>query len=160
MKEVLPEIEALIFSSSNGISAEEIAKRLKIPEELVKLNIKKLMNKYNVNNSSIELVEEGNLYKFKVKSKYSNLLEGRSELGKGLSMTLSAIAIYSPVSLNDLVKIRGSIARQHVSKLAKLGFVLKRKENNRVIVKLTDYFFQYFDITKNDLEELKKQFRQ
>ncbi|MEM3829975.1 MAG: SMC-Scp complex subunit ScpB [Conexivisphaerales archaeon] len=160
MRDVLQEIEAIIFSSSKGITVEEISKRLKIPEELVKLNIKKLMKKYDEEGSSIELTAEGDLYKLKVKSKYANLLSGKNELGRGLLMTLSAIAIYSPLQLKDLVSIRGSVARQHVSQLVKLGLVSKKKEGNNVIVRLADHFFEYFDISRNDLEEIRAQFKQ
>lgn len=160
MNNSLPSIEALIFSSPKGISAEEIGKILRIPKEIVILNIKKLMNKYKDENSGIEIVDEGGLFKFRVKPGYANLVSGKSELGKGLMMTLSAIALNSPINLSDLVKQRGSIARKHVIELMKKGFIYKKKEGNKVRIYLSNYFYEYFGINKGDLDAIKKQFMQ
>jgi segregation and condensation protein B len=160
MKDYLQRIEVIVFSSPNGISIEELSNRLKLPPELVDHYVRQLIKRYSDPQFGIEVVKEGDLIKMKVKATYAELVSGKPELGRGVLMTLSLIAVSSPIKLSDLVRKRGTIAREHVKKLKELGMVSVGEENGKKIVRLAPGFFEYFDISKEELESLRKEFEQ
>ncbi len=159
MKEALPKIEALIFSSPNGISIEELGAKLKMPTELVNHYLNQLVKRYSDPQFGIEIVKENNVAKMKIKIQYADLISGKPELSKGILMTLSLIAVESPIKLADLVKKRGTVARMHVKKLREMGLISESVDKGKKIIKLSQGFFQYFDLSKEELESLKKEFQ-
>jgi segregation and condensation protein B len=63
---------------------------------------------------------------------------------------LAAIALRGPLTLTDLVELRGSGAYQHVQELVEMSFVRKRRKANSrsAWLQVTEKFHQYFQVEK------------
>lgn len=70
--------------------------------------------------------------------------------------TLAVIAFKYPILQSDLIKIRTNKAYDHLVELEKSGYITRQKHSRTNLIKLTEKFFKYFDLTE---EKLKEQFR-
>ena len=156
---VKSKVEAVLFSTGNRISLEEISKLCRSRKEDVLVALKELQKEYDEKQSSLMLAEEGDFWKFTVRDHFIPIVRKivtETELTKSVLETLSVIAFKYPILQSDLIKIRTNKAYEHLAELEKSGYISRQKHGRTNLIKLTEKFFRYFDLTE---EKLKDQFK-
>ncbi len=149
-------VEALIFSYGDGIQLGELAKKTKSDELIIKKAVSSLNKVYQERKSAFYIVSEGNLYRMRLRPDLAHLVQDRlqTDMGKGVLMTLSMIAVNKKMKQADLVKRRGSIVYQHLKELKSRGFVNVTEEDGHKVVKISPSFYDYFDVDAKEFKDL------
>ncbi|MDA1196798.1 MAG: SMC-Scp complex subunit ScpB [Nanoarchaeota archaeon] len=149
-------IEALLFSSGRRMNLEEFETHTKAPSDDIREALKVLEEEYKQRNSSIHIVDDGNAWKLSVKDEHVDSVRQvvtKTELSKSLLETLAVIAFKYPIQQADLIKIRTNKAYDHLSELEELGYITRQKFGRTRLIKLTEKFFEYFDLPESKLKE-------
>ena len=113
--------------------------------------------------SSLVVINEENLWKLTTKEEFGNIVRkivSETELTKSQVETLAVIAFKYPIKQSDLIKIRTNKAYDHLMELEKSGFITRQRYGRSRLIKLTDKFFEYFDLPREKLKERFKGFEQ
>jgi len=156
---VKSKVEAIIFSTGHRMSLDEISKLSRSIKDDVLNSLKELQKKYNEKQSSLMLVEEGDFWKFTVRDHFIPMVRKivtETELSRTMLETLAVIAFKYPILQSDLIKLRTNKAYDHLAELEKSGYISRQKHGRTNLIKLTEKFFRYFDLTE---EKLKEQFK-
>ncbi len=156
MVELKKKIEALLFSSGRKMDIEEISRLCKSNSEDVRNVLNALKKTYEENNSSLMVVDEGNYWKITVREQYLPLVQNivtQTELSKTLMETLAVIAFKYPIKQSDLIRIRTNKAYDHLKELEEIGYITRQKYGRTKLIKLTQKFFDYFDLPPEKLKE-------
>src|SRR3989338_2379466 len=156
---VKSKVEAVLFSVGHKISLDEISRLCRSRKEDVLEALKGLQQEYEAKQSSLMLVEDGDQWKFAVKDYLISVVRKivtETELTKSVMETLAVIAFKYPILQSDLIKIRTNKAYDHLVELEKSGYITRQKHSRTNLIKLTEKFFRYFDLTE---EKLRDQFR-
>ncbi|MBS3107515.1 SMC-Scp complex subunit ScpB [Candidatus Woesearchaeota archaeon] len=153
------QVEAILFTTGRFMTLEEIGQVCGMGSPgFVKEVISELKKDYSIRESSLELQEHEGKWKLALRRNYvyvtSKLLDD-SELDRPTQESLAVIAYKNPILQCDLIKIRGNKAYDHIHYLIENGFVISEKYGRTRILKLTQKFFDYFDVAES---ELTKQF--
>lgn len=153
-------IEAVLFSAGKKISLDDIAKHARVyDKELIKKILFELQQDYESRNSPMMVVDDGDSWKLIVREKYLSYVKkivGETELPKSTMETMAIIAWKSPALQSEIVEIRSNKAYNHIDDLEKAGFIIKEKHGRSYLLKLSQKFFDYFDIKNED--EIKSKF--
>lgn len=152
-------VEAILFSVGHKISLDEISRLSRSKKEEVSAALKELQAEYEQKQSSIMLVDEGDEWKFAVRDHLVSVVRkivAETELTKSVMETLAVIAFKYPILQSDLIKLRTNKAYDHLVELEKSGYITRQKHSRTNLIKLTEKFFKYFDLTE---EKLREQFR-
>ncbi|QQG38442.1 MAG: SMC-Scp complex subunit ScpB [Candidatus Woesearchaeota archaeon] len=153
-------IEAILFATGKSLSLEELARLCATNStDLIKQALQELQKEYSQKDTSLELVGENDFYKLAVKKDYQGTIKDllpKTELDKSLLETLSVIAWKQPMTQSEVVKVRGTLTYDHVKILKEAGYVESEKLGRTRKLKLTSKFYDYFDISR---EELKDKFK-
>jgi len=101
------------------------------------------------------VLEQGDTWKLSVKREYLYLTEkllSDCELDRPTQETLAVIAYKTPIMQADVIKIRGNKAYDHIKILEDLDFVVSEKSGRTRILKVTNKFYDYFDIVADKLK--------
>lgn len=152
-------VEALVFAFGEGITLEELSKRIKADPLLIKKAVRELNKSYAERKSAFTILEEGQMLRMKLRSDLIPLIEEnlKTDMKKGVLMTLSVIASKGRIKQADLVKRRGSVSYQHVKELVSRGLVNVSLEDGKKVLKLSPTFFDYFDVNNKEFNEVKKE---
>src|SRR3989338_5149410 len=156
---VKSKVEAVLFSVGHKISVDEICRLCRAKKEEAVATLRELRREYDEKQSSLMLVEEGDFWKFTVRDHLISVVRRivtETELTKSVLETLAVIAFKYPILQSDLIKIRTNKAYDHLVELEKSGYITRQKHSRTNLIKLTEKFFKYFDLTE---EKLKDQFR-
>src|SRR3989344_9004047 len=154
-------IEALLFSSARAMKLEEIAALVKSEPEKVKEALERLKSEYGQKDTSVTLIFDGYAWKLTVKDEFISVVQKvvtQTELSKTVLETLAVIAFKYPIKQADLIKIRTNKAYDHLMELEKQGFIIRQRYGRSRLIKLTDKFFEYFDLPREKLKERFKGF--
>jgi len=151
-------VEAVLFSSTDALTPNKIAKISSINVEDVKLALKELVEEYNQRNSAIEIVKIGSRYLMRVKPEYYPYVERfvEKDLDKGSLRTLAVIAFKQPIMLSRLAKIRGNKCYEHVKKLKEMGLIRAERKGRSSILTTTKEFAIYFGLKSDKPEDIKE----
>jgi segregation and condensation protein B len=152
-------LEALLFSSGRKMDIEELSKLSRTKPDEVQCALAELKKEYDEKNASIMLINEGNSWKLTVREQFLNLVRkivSETELSKTIMETLAVIAFRYPIKQSELIKIRTNKAYDHLKELEEMGYITRQKHGRTNLIKLTQKFFDYFDLKE---EQLKDQFR-
>jgi len=152
-------LEALLFSSGRKMSVEELSKLSSANQDEIQNSLIELKEEYDEKNSSIMLINEGSSWKLTVREQYLPLVQKivtETELSKTIMETLAIIALKYPIKQSNLIKIRTNKAYDHLKELEEMGYITRQKHGRTNLIKLTQKFFEYFDLSK---EKLKDQFK-
>lgn len=133
-KEIDREIEAILFYKNEPISVKEIGKILDKSEEEVREGLEKL--KKNLEESSLTLLENDNLFSLATKSEYSDIIEKiakeeiSGELSKAALETLSIILYREGASRREIDYIRGVNSNFILRSLTLRGLVEKDQDKD------------------------------
>ena len=156
---VKSKVEAILFSTGNRISLDEISKLSRSMKNDVLNSLKELQKEYDEKQSSLMIVDEGEFWKFAVRDHFIPIVRKivtETELTKSVLETLAVIAFKYPILQSDLIKLRTNKAYDHLVELEKSGYISRQKHGRTNLIKLTEKFFRYFDLTE---EKLREQFR-
>ena len=156
---VKSKVEAVLFSTGHKISLDDISKLCRSGKEEAVAALQELKKEYDDKQSSLMLIEEGEFWKFTVRDHLISIVRKivtETELTKSVLETLAVIAFKYPILQSDLIKIRTNKAYDHLVELENSGYISRQKHGRTNLIKLTDKFFRYFDLTE---EKLKDQFK-
>src|SRR3989339_1998160 len=152
-------VEAVLFSVGHKITVDEICKLCRSRKEEVLEALQELRAEYDSKQSSLMLIEDGDSWKFAVRDHLISVVRKivtETELTRSVMETLAVIAFKYPILQADLIKMRTNKAYDHLAELEKSGYISRQKNGRTNLIKLTEKFFRYFDLTE---EKLKDQFK-
>ena len=158
---VKSKVEAVLFSTGHRIILEEISKLCRSRKEEVLLALQELRKEYEDKQSSLMLVEEGDFWKLTVRDHLMPIVRKivtETELTKSIMETLAVIAFKYPILQSDLIKLRTNKAYDHLTELEASGYISRQKHGRTNLIKLTEKFFKYFDLTEEKLKDHFKDF--
>lgn len=150
-------IESLLFSAGKRLTVEELG-RLCREENLdaIRAALELLRKELDDKQSPLMLVQEGDGWKLTVREQYVPVVRKvikTPELPKSLLETLAVVAYKAPVLQSQVIKIRTNKAYKHLDELEELGYLSREKKGRTKLIKLTQKFFDYFDIPPEKLKE-------
>ena len=128
-------IEAYIFSKTDGVSLQEISRRLKIKKEDVKQYLTEIELHYIQDQHGVELVKNGNKYRFEIKPEIKSMIfpnPRKLELTETQFDVLTILFMNGESRLIEIENIRGKNSYYQIKKLTEYGLV-KNKRNNHII---------------------------
>mgnify|MGYP001570464798 CR=1 FL=1 len=154
-------LEALLFSSGRKMSIEELSRLSNAKTDDIKNALVELKTEYDDKNSSMMLINEGDSWKLAVREQFLPLVRNivtETEMSKTIMETLAVIAFKYPIKQSELIKIRTNKAYDHLKGLEQMGYITRQKHGRTNLIKLTQKFFEYFDLPQEKLKEVFKDF--
>ncbi|MFA5176500.1 MAG: SMC-Scp complex subunit ScpB [Candidatus Nanoarchaeia archaeon] len=149
-------IESVLFILGRPLSVQEIAGLTGIGSHgLIAQKLLELKDEYTKRQGPLELVNETEKWKLCLKKEYLYLSEkllSDSELDFPTQETLAVVAYKQPVLQAEIIKIRGNKAYDHIHFLKENNFITSEKSGRTRLLKLTQKFFDYFDVVDNNLK--------
>jgi len=164
---LIKKVESILFSIGKKVQIEEISRLCKEKDlEKIKQALESLKEKYKSEDSSLTILQEGDEWKLTVKEAFIPYIKNivtETDLTKTVMETLAVIAYKAPVLQSEVIRIRTNKAYDHIAELENAGYISRTKQGRTKLVKLTQKFFDYFDIPPDKLkskfknvEELEK----
>jgi segregation and condensation protein B len=152
-------LEAILFAAGRYVDEEQMAKLLAEDIRRVRKALQELKTEYETRaDTSLQVVQEEKSWKMHVKDTYLDLvskLVSDKEIATTVLETLAIIAWKTPAMQAYVIKVRGPAAYDHINELIERGFVTKEPEGRTFKLRITDKFFEYFDIEgKENLHKL------
>jgi len=138
------------------MDVEELSKLVKAKPDEIQNTLEELKRDLDEKESSTMLVNEGSSWKLTVREQFLSLVQKivtETELSKTIMETLAVIAFKYPIKQSDLIKIRTNKAYDHLKELEEMGYITRQKHGRTNLIKLTQKFFEYFDLPKEKLKE-------
>ncbi|MBI2545636.1 SMC-Scp complex subunit ScpB [Candidatus Woesearchaeota archaeon] len=152
-------VEAVLFSTGRKMNVEEIAKLCRILREDALNALRELQADYNARNSSLMVIDEGDTWKLTIRERHLPVVKkivAETELPKSVIETLAVIAWKAPVLQSDIIKVRTNKAYEHLKELEESGYITRQRKGRTNLIKLTQKFFQYFDLPPEKLQQMFK----
>ena len=150
-------IEAVLFTTGRFLGIKEVSEMTGIASlGFLKDVLNELKENYEKLNSSLEITREQNQWKLGLKKEFLYLTEGlltSSELDRPVQETLAMVAYKQPAIQSDVINIRGNKAYDHIKVLRENGFLESEKFGRTKILKLTQKFYDYFDVVEDSLKQ-------
>ena len=162
MQDLKHKVEAVLFTTGKFLTAEEISNLSGLSNEEVIQGISLLFEDYNNRDTSLEIIKLGDKYKLNIKKEHLHIttkLLKDTELNKPTQETLALIAYKQPVLQSLIIKMRGNTAYDHIKDLQQLDFLTSEKTGRTRILKVTQKFYDYFDIVQDDLKQKFEPFK-
>lgn len=159
--ELTRKVEAVLFASGRFMDAKHLADLLEANPKHVTRACEALQQSYADQGSALRVVNDESAWKLHVRDDYLDLVSriiSDKEVSGPVLETLAVIAWRSPLVQAELIHIRGSNAYEHVKELVERGFVVKEPEGRSFRLRITEKFFEYFDIEGR--EDIRKVFRE
>ncbi len=157
MVEDINKIETILFTTGKFLNLDEISQLTGVASiGYLKDLLVELKNKYESSNSALQVINENNKWKLGIKKEYLYLTEKlltTAELDMPVQETLAVIAYKQPAIQADVVNIRGNKSYDHIRRLKEEGFLVSEKFGRTRILKLTNKFYDYFDVLDDQLKE-------
>jgi len=152
--ENIKKIEAALFLSARYLSLKELVLLTDINPLMLKELLEKLIQKYNTEESAIEIISKENMWKMDVSQEHvhmvNKLATGSSEFSKAEQETLAVIAYKQPVKQSIIIRIRGNKSYDHIKHFIEIGLVQAKKSGRTKELRLSDDFYDYFHLSKKD----------
>ncbi len=156
-EELKHKLEALLFSSGRSMNIEELSKILRFKDNAMIIeSARELMKDYNDRKTSLMMVEESEAWKITTREKFQPIVKkivAQTEMSKTLIETLAVIAYKAPVTQSKIIDIRTNKAYDHIKELERIGFITSNKHSRTKMLRLSQKFFDYFDIDPSKLKE-------
>jgi segregation and condensation protein B len=167
-KEELKILEAVLFISGRYLGMQELISLSDLNPIILGDLIERLKDKYNKEDSALEITEKNGMWKMDVRQEYTSIINrlatGTAEFSKAEQETLAIIAYKQPIKQSVIIKIRGNKAYEHIKKLTDLELIKRKKAGHTHELSLSEDFYDYFSVSENDRtsvpglnEEIKKE---
>jgi segregation and condensation protein B len=160
-KEDMKKLEAVFFVSARFLNMQELISYTDLNPIIIDELIEKLQDRYDKEESAIEIVEKNKMWKMDVRPQFYNIINklatGKSEFTKAEQETLGIIAFKQPIKQSVIIKIRGNKAYDHIKKFEDTGLIKRKKIGHTHELSLSDDFYDYFTFQGENLgqESLK-----
>jgi len=152
--ENVKKVEAALFISARFLTLQELVMLTDINPLMIKELLIKLIERYNREDSAIEIIVKDNMWKMDVRADYVSMINklatGSAEFTKAEQETLAVIAYKQPVKQSVIIKIRGNKSYEHIKHFRDIGLVQAKKVGHTLELKLSDDFFEYFHLQKKE----------
>ncbi len=152
--ENLKKVEAAMFISARFLSLQDLVMLTDINPLMVKELLGKLIEKYNKEDSAIEIIIKDNMWKMDVRQEYVHMINklatGNAEFSKAEQETLAVIAYKQPVKQSVIINIRGNKSYEHIKHFIEIGLIISKRAGHTLELKLSDEFFEYFHLQKKE----------
>lgn len=148
-------LEAVLFTTTEPLSFEELQKLTKSRKDELEKLLGDLNQRYSSEGSGVKISDIGG-YKLIVKSEYMQTvanLTPHADMSRGLLRVLSIIAYHEPIKQSDIVKVIGNRTYDYVKELEEKALIKVEKKSRTCLLTTTPKFEEYFETKK---EELKK----
>ena len=149
----MKKIEAALFIAGRFLSLQDLVMLTDVNPLMLKELIERLIEKYNTDESGIEIIVKENTWKMDVRQEHVSMINklatGSAEFSKAEQETLAVIAYKQPVKQSVIIKIRGNKAYDHIKKFVELDLVKRKKLGHTHELSITDEFYDYFNLKKN-----------
>ena len=155
------QVESLLFSAGKTMSEDALVAFTKLDPRTVKKALQTLQQEYEGRDSALAVFNDESGWKMMVREAYVPIVKNivaDTELSRACMETLAVIAYkYPKVLQSEVVDIRGSGAYDHMAELERLGFIARDPSGRSYAIKLTERFFNYFDVAGGkDIREVFK----
>jgi len=155
-------VEAVLYSTGRKTTVEEISRIVRArPADVVKV-LKQLQEEYEKKDSALMITGAEGIWKIDVREKYIELCRSiisEMDLDKSTMETLAMIAYNQPAIQSDIIKKRNNKAYDHIKEIENLGFVSRERFGRTRKIKLTQKFYDYFDVNRKEIENLFEKFK-
>lgn len=159
--ELKHKIEAVLFTLGKFVSIEELAAFCEIGSPgVIKEALEELKKDYQIKNNALEIQEHEGRIKLNIKKEFgylTNKLLSSREMDSPTTKTLAIIAYKQPVAQNEVIKIRGNKAYDHIKSLKENNMITAEKKGRTRLLKVTNNFYEYFDISESEAKDKIKQ---
>ena len=160
IKEATARVEAALYSAGRPLKIEELIRASGTESRTKTYEIlNSIMKKARSAFKAIEVVTlPDDSYVFQLKPEYSSTIKryaSKPILTKATLKTLSYIAHQQPISVKQLVEIRGSGVYAHLKELRQLDFISYQNIGRLKIYNTTEKFKKYFGI-QGGVDSLKQ----
>ena len=156
--ENMKKVEAALFISARFLNLQELVMLTDINPLMLKELLLKLIEKYNREDSAIELIVKDNMWKMDVRQEYVSMINklatGNAEFTKAEQETLAVIAYKQPVKQSVVINIRGNKAYDHIKKFIDVGLLISKRNGHTLDLSLSEDFFDYFHLQKKESGEM------
>ena len=153
-QEDLKTLEAVLFVSGRFLNMADLISLSDLNTVIIRELLDKLKEKYEKNDSALEIIEKNGLWKMDVRQEHSGIINklatGSSEFSKAEKETLAIIAFKQPIKQSVIIKIRGNKAYDHIKKFYELNLIKKKKEGHTNILSLSEEFYDYFGVQEGE----------
>lgn len=170
-EELMPIIEAILFSSGEPLEIEKLCEATECVEQEVKNVLDMLSEKYTDSTSGIELLKLNNSYQLATKKDFADYIKTALEIKKNSILSpaameaLTIIAYNQPVTKGFVESVRGVDSSGVVNSLTEKGLLAEAGRldlpGRPVAYKTTDNFLRAFRLSSlDDLPPLPEQSQQ
>ena len=153
--------ETVLFTTGRFLNLDEISKLSGIGSVgYLKELLDGLKKDYETRNGALEIISQGEKWKINIRKEYLHLTENLltdAELDRPTQETLAVIAYKNPAQQHEIIKIRGNKAYDHIGILKELDFVTSEPSGRSRLLKLTQKFYDYFDVVADQLQAKLKE---
>ena len=154
-------VETVLFTIGRFLNLDEISKLSGIGSVgYLKELLDGLKKDYETRNGALEIISQGEKWKINIRKEYLHLTENLlkdAELDRPTQETLAVIAYKNPAQQHEIIKIRGNKAYDHIGILKELDFVTSEPSGRSRLLKLTQKFYDYFDVVADQLKAKLKE---
>ena len=158
-------IEAVFFVSGRFLGMKDLISFSDFNPITIREIIEKLKSDYEKRDSAIQIVQKGEgesvMWKMDVRPEYTHIINriatGSSEFSRAEQETLAIIAFKQPIKQSVIIKIRGNKAYDHVKRFADLDLIKKKKMGHTWELRLSDEFYDYFNVSDGNIQEKMKE---
>ncbi len=155
-------IESLLYCLPYGMTTEKLTKKLRIKSsDITKKVLFELQKDYADRKAGLLLVNEKNIWRFKVPDEHTTLVKEAAEpdFDKSILQTLAYVAWRGGSRQCDTVRVRSNKAYRHIKLLIEHGFIESSKSGLSKWLAPTKKFYEYFNIKKGDKLKLPEKFK-
>ncbi len=156
MQDAKNRVEAVLFTTGRFLKLEDLSKLTSIGSVgYLKQVLQDLKEDYEKKSSALEIINEKDLWRLNIRKEFLYLTESLlsdAELDKPTQETLAIIAYRQPAIQSDVTNIRGNKSYDHIKKLKEEGFLTSERFGRTRILKLTQKFYDYFDVVEDSLQ--------
>lgn len=161
--ELKRQVEALLFSKGSRMNSEELGKICRIfDKDKLNLILSELQQDYRQMNSSLVVINEGDFWKLTVREQHVPVVKKvvvETELPKTVIETLAVIAYKAPAKQSEIIDIRTNKAYDHIKMLSELGYITTEKFGRTRLLKLSQRFYDYFEVPPDKLKDKLGKFK-
>lgn len=157
LSELKNRLESILFSSGKPMHTDELS-RITKERDMARIQgaLLELKKDLEEKKSSIMLVQDGNEWKLTIREQYIPFVRKvvtTTELPRTILETLAIVAYKSPAMQSQIIKIRTNKAYRHLDFLEEKGYITREKKGRSKLIRLTQKFYEYFDLPPEKLKE-------
>jgi len=157
LSELKNRLESILFSSGKPMHTDELS-RITKERDMARIQnaLLELKKDLEEKKSSIMLVQDGAEWKLTIREQYIPFVRKvvtTTELPRTILETLAIVAYKSPAMQSQIIKIRTNKAYRHLDFLEEKGYITREKKGRSKLIRLTQKFYEYFDLPPEKLKE-------